>query len=314
MRQLRELTDRDSALLLCDALQASGVEIELMESQRGDSFAVWVVDERQLPKAHELAAAWLDGGQDASMQDAARKGRAARELTTRIEDRRQRQREAVIERMAQLTRPRATPLTWGLIALCVAVYVAVYLLDYQQLARRADMEAMLTIMDARKLIGSRTITLFGHDFRWLQLPGSEPWRLLTPALLHLHLLHIVFNMLWLRDLGRVIEARHGARYLAGVVLVGSALPNILQYEIAQSPQFGGMSGVVYMLLALIWLRGKLDPRIGYGLPKSTVQFMLIWLAFGFFPDSHVANWCHLGGLLAGLAWAYIATKLSKRRA
>ena len=74
-----------------------------------------------------------------------------------------------------------------------------------------------------------------------------------------------------------------------------------------------MSGVVYGLLGLIWLRGKLEPRVGYGLPRSTFQFMLIWLAFGFFPNSGVANWCHVGGILVGLAWAYLASKLSRQR-
>lgn len=312
MRQLRELPDRDGALLLCDALSASGVEIELMESQRG-TFAVWVVDEAQLQKAQQLADAWLEGGQAAAMEEAARKGRASRELTARIEERRQRQRQAVIERMAQLTRPRPTPLTWGLIVLCVAVYVAIFALDVKDIARRADMEAMLTIMDARKLIDVSKISLFGRDLLWLELPRSEPWRLLTPVLLHLGLIHIFFNLLWLRDLGRVIEARHGTRYLALFVAVAAALPNILQYELGQSPRFGGMSGVVYGLLGLIWLRGKLEPRVGYGLPRSTFQFMLIWLAFGFFPNSGVANWCHVGGILVGLAWAYLASKLSRQR-
>lgn len=311
MRQLRELPDRESAQRLCDALAASSVEIELMDSQRG-TFAVWVVDEAQLSKAQQLADGWLDGDQGAAFEEAARKGRSARELTSRIEERRQRQRQAVIERMAQLTRPRATPLTWGLIALCVAVYAAVYFLD-GEIATRTAMESMLTIMDARKLIGFRTFTVFGHDLRWLQLPRSEPWRLFTPALLHLNLLHIFFNMVWLRDLGRVIESRHGTRYLAAFVLVASVLPNILQYELGQSPQFGGMSGVVYGLLGLIWLRGKLDPHVGYGLPRSTLQFMLIWLAFGFFPGTGIANWCHLGGGLVGIAWAYVASKLSQRR-
>ena len=111
MRQLRELPDRDGALLLCDALSASGVEIELMESQRG-TFAVWVVDEAQLQKAQQLADAWLEGGQAAAMEEAARKGRASRELTARIEERRQRQRQAVIERdgAADPTAPHAANL------------------------------------------------------------------------------------------------------------------------------------------------------------------------------------------------------------
>src|SRR4051812_40207488 len=145
MRQLRELPDHEGAQQLCDALTSSGVEIELRERQ-GGAFAVWVVDEGQMAKAQQLADSWLDGGENAALVEAARKGRAARELTARIEERRMRQRQAVIERMAQLTRPRPTPLSWGLIGLCAAVYVAVLALDWSKVAKLADMQAMLTIM------------------------------------------------------------------------------------------------------------------------------------------------------------------------
>lgn len=312
MRQLRELPDTAEAQRLCDALASSGVEVELRESQGGTS-AVWVVDEAQLAKAQQLTDSWFAGDERTALEEAARKGRASRELTSRIEERRLRQRQAVIERMAQLTRPRATPLTWGLIGLSVAVYVAILLLDYTEVARLRDMQAMLTIMDPRKLIGVTALAVGGHELRWLTLPWSEPWRLFTPMLVHFDVLHILFNMLILRDLGRVIEARHGTRYLGAFVLTAAALPNVLQYELGQSPMFGGMSGVVYALLGLVWLRGKLDPRVGYRMARSTLQLMLIWLVFGFFSRS-IANWCHVGGLLVGMAWAYLAAKLSHLRA
>jgi membrane associated rhomboid family serine protease len=42
-----------------------------------------------------------------------------------------------------------------------------------------------------------------------------------------------------------------------------------------------------------------------------VQFMMIWLLLGFFPQFRVANWCHVFGLLVGLAWAYAAATWSR---
>jgi membrane associated rhomboid family serine protease len=312
MRQLRELPDHEGAQQLCDALTSSGVEIELRERQ-GGAFAVWVVDEGQMAKAQQLADSWLDGGANAALVEAARKGRAARELTARIEERRMRQRQAVIERMAQLTRPRPTPLSWGLIGLCAAVYVAVLVLDWSKVAKLADMQAMLTIMDPRKLIAVTKWTVLGHELRWYALPYREPWRLITPILWHNDPLHILFNMFMLRNLGRVVEAQHGTRYLALFVLISGALSNVLNYEVAQAAVFGGMSGVVYGLLGLVWVRGKLDPRVGYRLSRATLQLGLIWLVFAFF-SKQIANWCHVGGLLTGMAWAYVAAKLSQWRA
>jgi GlpG protein len=303
MRQLRELDDEATAQLLRDALLESGIEVELMQNQRG-SHAIWVVDETQLGRAQSLAEDWLDRGQSAALADVAKRGRAARELNERIEERRERQRAAVEQRMAQMTRPRPTPLTWGLIALCIAVAWLT------KLGTKRELILPLIIADPRAM-AAHVISLGSFQLNWLVLPWDEPWRLITPVLVHFDELHIFFNMWMLGMFGRVIEARHGARHLAGFVLVSGMISNIAQFEIAKSPLFAGMSGVVFGLLGLIWLRGKLDPRIGYGLSRSMMQFVLIYLLLGFFPQFRIANWCHLFGLFVGLVWAYVAARWSR---
>lgn len=308
MRQLRELPDQQSAVALCDALFASGIDIKLMASQR-ETFSIWVVDEAQLARAQELTSLWLDGDGADAYKAAVDKGRTTRELAMRIEERRMRQRQVVAERMAQRVRPRHTPLSWGLIALCIAVHLAVWLLA--EGSDESTAIAALTILDPRLPVGTHEVSLLGLHFPWTELPRDQPWRLVTPMLLHFNILHIIFNLLWLRDLGRIIEAVHGTLYLAGFVLLSAALSNVLQLEITQSPLFGGMSGVVYGLLGLTWARGKLEPEVGYALPKSTAQLMMIWLVLGFFPNFGIANWCHLGGLVVGLCWAFLAHKLTR---
>lgn len=303
MRQLRELEDEATAGLLRDALIESGIEVELMQNQRG-AHGIWVVDETQLGRAQSLSEDWLDRGQTSALADLAKRGRATRELNERIEERRERQRLAVEQRVAQLNRPRPTPLTWGLIALCTAVALLT------MLGETAELMAPLIIADPRA-IAVRTIGLAGFEVTWLVLPWHEPWRLITPVLMHFDGLHIFFNMLMLGTFGRVIEGRHGARYLASFVLVAGVISNIAQFEIAKNPLFSGMSGVVFGLLGMIWMRGKLDPRIGYGLSRGTAQFAAIYLLLGFFPQFGIANWCHLFGLLVGVVWAYVATRLQR---
>lgn len=306
MRQVRELADHDSSVALCDALSASGFEVRLSETQRG-TFTIWIIDEAQLPRAQELTKSWLDDGDTEAFAYAAGRGRAARELIGRIEERRQRYRQVLAERMKLIARRRPTPLTWGLIGLCLAVHVCILLLDKSG----GQPRPMLTIVDLRVPPAGQVVSLFGWNFTWLTLPRAQLWRLLTPSVLHSDVLHLFFNMLWLRELGRIIESIHGARYLAALTLVSAALPNILQYEITGNPDFGGMSGVVYALLSLIWVRGKIDPRSRYTLPRTTAQFMLIWLVLGFFPQFGVASFCHFGGMLVGAVWAYVATRRSR---
>jgi GlpG protein len=116
-------------------------------------------------------------------------------------------------------------------------------------------------------------------------------------------------MLWLRDLGAIVEGRHGTWYFALMVLALSAASNLAQYLITGSPKFGGMSGVVYGLLGYVWIRGKFDPLSGLFLHQVTVIFMLIWFAAGFAGVvGNMANWAHAGGLLLGMAWGYISAQ------
>lgn len=304
MRLLRELDDEPTAQRLVDALSAEGIASEL--KRVGERLGVWVIDEAHLKRAGELSRAWLDGGEREAFEQSATRGLRARELTLRIEERRQRHIAAMARQLQAIARPRPTPLTWGLIALCIAVGLLT------ELGEQKSMVATLTIADPRLPASARLFSAFGVTLPWLALPLHEPWRLVTPVLVHFGLIHILFNMLWMRDLGRIIESTHGARYLGTFVVVCAVISNIAQYEIGQKPLFAGMSGVVYGLLGLVWLRGRLDPWIGYGLSGGTMQFMLIWFALGFVGNFGIANWCHLFGLLVGVVWAYVAHRLRRR--
>ncbi|HEX6245133.1 MAG TPA: rhomboid family intramembrane serine protease [Polyangiales bacterium] len=334
MRQLRELAVEQDARRLCDALADAGIETTLIENQRG-GFGVWVVEETELARAQGLSDEWSAPERTDGFEQAAKRGRARRELSARIEDRRQRQQELLAERMAQLERPRPALLTWGLIALSVTVYMLTEGSGWIEQLHQSWPSLPVPLNDGRKVLASLLIVdlerpvpqyrlnLLGVAVPWLGLPWDQPWRLVTPALLHFNLLHILFNLLWLRILGSIIELHHGARTLGLFTLLAAALPNILQLEVAQNPMFGGMSGVVYGMLGLVWMRGRLDPQVGYALSPGSVQFMLIWLALGFLGEFArgmgmteivgIANWCHLGGLLVGMAWGAASAQLARRR-
>ncbi len=171
------------------------------------------------------------------------------------------------------------------------------------------------------IVMSVVVTLiigFGKNqaaFLWLaiSLPevfSGQVWRLVTPIFMHLGIIHILFNMMWLRDLGSMIENARGSKFLVTFVLVTGVLGNLGEY-FASGPFFGGMSGVVYGLLGYVWMQSKFSPWSGMVLHPFTVNMMLFWFVLCLTGlVGNIANTTHTVGLVAGCLWGYLDAKQS----
>jgi GlpG protein len=132
--------------------------------------------------------------------------------------------------------------------------------------------------------------------------------LLTSFFTHLDIMHILFNMLWLWQLGALVETSiprwKYVLFLLGAGVVGSCC------EIAVSGQTGaGASGVVYAIFGLLWAgrgaftswravatRHNLNLFVGWGI-------LCIFLTYsGIMP---IGNGAHWGGFLYGLAIGWL---------
>lgn len=139
---------------------------------------------------------------------------------------------------------------------------------------------------------------------------GQVWRLFTPMFLHFGIFHLLFNMMWLRDLGSVIEVRRGKWKFLLLVLVIAGISNAAQ-GLWSGPSFGGMSGVIFGLFGYIWMQSRYVPDSGFYISPNLVMLMLFWMVLCYTGIlGGIANAAHTVGLLVGVLAGY-APKLWK---
>ncbi len=175
--------------------------------------------------------------------------------------------------------------------------------------------AMIALCVLVALVSSLGASFEVLRFLFIATPGSDGleeignlqwWRLITPIFIHFGPLHLLFNMMWLWDLGKMIESARTPWFLGAFTLAVGVLSNLAQYLFTGVVTFGGMSGVVYGLLGYVWMQGKYNPRFGYVLHPHIVAMMLVWFVLcwtGLLGP--IANWAHSAGLLIGVAWGFL---------
>ena len=278
MRLIGHLKNEASAKVFSGYLASLNV-LNLVEAD-AEGWAVWVQSEDQIESGQQALAAYLQNPEDKKYKLASE----AAEITERL---RLREDAAAAKRFHDRdriwNRNNVAPLTLSLIGVSVVVYLAILLSP--------------TSFDSRWL----NISNGGMEFL-PEVRAGQVWRLITPIFIHYGPLHLLFNMLWLSDLGAMIEKRQGTLKLALLVVVLAIVSNLGQYW-KDGPIFGGMSGVVYGLFGYVWLRGHCEPASGLSVSPSTVWMMLIWYflcLFGVIP--FVANAAHTFGLVLGVLW------------
>jgi GlpG protein len=297
MRIIGHLDKETNARAFSDYLLVQGIENDV-EAEKDGTWAVWIRAEDELDHAKTELDAFRANPSDPRFKNSARAAADVKEQKRRE----QADYEKRIKERRHLFRPLTGygfgPVTYILIFISVAVFII------HQFVFHSDDRAVMKLF----------ITDFTNDGNMilcrpglLEIRHGEIWRLFTPIFLHFSILHILFNMLWLRDLGSMIEGRQSSWLLIIQVLVIAAVSNLAQYFYA-GPQFGGMSGVVYGLFGYVWIRGKLDPASGLIMDRRNASMMIIWFVFcltGWVGP--IANAAHGAGLLLGMAWGWLSS-------
>lgn len=297
MRHIGHLPDQAQGRLFGDLLLTKGIHNEI-EAEPDGSVLIWIVEDDQLAEAQGWLEKFRANPAGAEFRDA-----AAFAARTRKAEAKEKAEYAGRVRTRKSLFPAFGAygvgiLTYALIGICVAVAF------YSKFGENENWVRLFLISDPLKAAPGFLPDVFQH---------GEFWRLLTPVFLHFGVLHLVFNMMWLYQLGSLIEARQGPLRLLLLVIVTGIFSNVAQYLIG-GPQFGGMSGVVYALAGYVWMRGKHDHASGLFLNQQSVTILLVWLVVCFTGFvGPVANYAHLGGLVSGMAIGRISAYLAMRK-
>ena len=188
------------------------------------------------------------------------------------------------------------PVTFGLIAACVAVYIAValagqtygYPLNVGLVTQPDEVLAQGALLPAA-------------------VAGGEVWLLLTSMFLHSGFIHLALNMLSLYFLGSFVEQAFGrSRFLALYLCSGLAGGIAYLYFGGFDEPAVGASGAIFGLLGGV---------LGYSLRNGTfswqnplIRQLLILTAlnlyFGF-SVPNISNTAHIGGLVGGAAFGWL---------
>ena len=152
---------------------------------------------------------------------------------------------------------------------------------------------------------------------WLGASGAIPvfglgrwWTILSAGWLHGNLLHIVFNVMWLRQLAPAAAELYGGPRMVIIYTISSAVGFLLSSSagifFGNIPILGGAaltvgaSAPIFGLLGALVVYGRRGGSSHIG--GQAMSYAVIMFVFGLIMPG-IDNWAHLGGFLGGYAMA-----------
>lgn len=195
---------------------------------------------------------------------------------------------------------------------CGALYLACLAVDLEGIRSRGLFSFLSPSVPSLFLFGaSGAVPVFGYR-RW--------WTVLSAAWLHAGVLHILFNMLWVRDLAPAVARLYGPGRAVILYTVAAITGFALSSGMGALPFLPrilggagftvGASAPIFGLIGALLYYGRRGGSAMIG--QQAKGLALTMLLFGFIMPG-VDNWAHLGGLAGGYAAAKVLDPLEPER-
>jgi len=193
--------------------------------------------------------------------------------------------------------PQTSPVTYALLTICCVMFILSMIITLKTQGFGSSGGGPLGGLMSLGGISSQV------SYRlWASLPLAynigQPWRFITAIFLHGSILHIVFNMWVLMDIGPMVEELYGsARYLFLFVASGAAGYVLSSFvgnlSVGAS---GSLLGLIGVLLAATTGRKSIAAQ---SLRSSLIRWLIYIAVLGLIMRGITDNFAHLGGLAAG---------------
>jgi rhomboid protease GluP len=197
---------------------------------------------------------------------------------------------------------------------CVALYVATLLLSAGLFQARGLMSLFSPDTDVLLRFGAAgaiPVFLVGH---W--------WTVLSASWLHGSVLHILFNMMWVRQLGPATAEAYGPARMVIIYIVagivGFLASSAAGYYLVRMPLPAFLRGASVTIGASASIFGLLGAMVYYGrrgssaVAREAARYAIILGLFGlFFPG--IDNYAHAGGFAGGYFAARWLNPLERER-
>jgi len=138
---------------------------------------------------------------------------------------------------------------------------------------------------------------------------GQIWRLITPVFLHASISHILLNMYALFVLGKALESSYGHSRFLLLYFISAFAGNVLSYIMTANASLGASTAIFGLIgaEAIFVIRNKRFYGTRY---RSTIanigMIIALNLVIGFLPGTSIDYWGHIGGLIGGCLFAYLA--------
>jgi rhomboid protease GluP len=147
------------------------------------------------------------------------------------------------------------------------------------------------------------------------------WTVLTAGWLHAGVLHVLFNVMWIRQLAPAVADLYGAGRMVIIYTVagvtGFSLSSLIGMYLPPLPIIGGAmfsvgaSAPIFGLLGALFHYGR---RTGNSHAREAgLQYALFLGIFGLIPGSGIDNWAHAGGFAGGFVASLLLDPRTRER-